>query len=84
MNQLYGGPNGWGTSWKGGGGMGLVGAWQGDELPGKGSSWLWGRVDWEKTPILMKARFVSNAEETAEKALKSSTITPEGQVIIMN
>ena len=55
----------------------------GDELPGKGSSWLWGRVDWEKTPILMKARFVSNAEETAEKALKSSTITPEGQVIII-
>ena len=31
----------------------------------------------------MKARFVSNAEETAEKALKSSTITPEGQVIII-
>ena len=31
----------------------------------------------------MKARFVSNAEETAEKALKSSTITPEGQVIIV-
>ena len=31
----------------------------------------------------MKVRFVSNAEETAEKALKSSTITPEGQVIII-
>ena len=40
-------------------------------------------MDWEKTPILMKVRFVSNAEETAEKALKSSTITPEGQVIII-
>ena len=30
--------------------------------------------------LIVKIRFVSTAEETAEKALKSSSITPEGQV----